>query len=294
MARNLAGRRPARLGAAILLVALAGAGKASAGEYAVHSCAGDSHYSSRAFAEFSSRGMVVKRACNPQGRGLRGLLTGNRVRRGAVSRGARAAVVLRAPYGTRFRTLRWSGTSKRTDCRYSLAVYADGPGMAPRRIRQVPANSGCGGRGDVRSAGWPRPRRYPIQGANRVVQEIVCRGPRGRRSCSAARLNYIRTLNASVTITDDLQPTVAIAGLGLASGRWLGGTQALRFSAWDNVGVRVARAFVGGHLVREGVRCKNPIGGGTKATSVASAPPSFGGRLCLCRRCTSLRVGCWN
>ena len=87
---------------------------ADAGEYSVATCQADSlTFSTRAFVDFATRGMSIKRACNPEGPGLRGLITANVVRRQPVRRGAISMVAIKAPQGTRFTTFRWAGTARR-------------------------------------------------------------------------------------------------------------------------------------------------------------------------------------
>src|SRR5437763_14436178 len=99
---------------AIALAALflgLGATRASAGQFEVASCQADQlNFSTTAFNDFATRGMGVKRACNPEGSGLRGLITTNVVQRGRVAHGAVALVTLNAPAGTRFVHFPWPGT----------------------------------------------------------------------------------------------------------------------------------------------------------------------------------------
>ena len=88
-----------------LLAVLVLPATASAGQYSVASCQADQvMFSTRAFTDFATRGMSIRRACNPQGRGLRGLVTGNVVRRQPLRRGAVSLVAITAPSGTRFTT----------------------------------------------------------------------------------------------------------------------------------------------------------------------------------------------
>lgn len=232
---------------AALIANLAGASGAAAGEFPVQACLADAgRFSTAAFEDFAGSGMNVKRACDPRGPGLRGLVTANAVGSGRVPRGARAAVEMRAPFGTRFRTFRWSGSEERRDCRYALQLYADGPGIAPVVIRDAPPNGSCPEAGRVQAAGWPRPRTHVVDGATRIVQQVVCVPPRGLRYCSSRSLNYIRTFSASAKVADVLGPSVRVVGGGLASGRWVRGPQEVVFDAQDNVGVRSERVFVGG------------------------------------------------
>src|SRR5204863_2034732 len=96
----------------------------------------------------ASRGMRIRSACNPEGPGLRGLVTANVIRRGTVPRGAVARVSISAPAGTQFTTFRWAGTARRRDCRYALQLWADGPGIRTIPLKNVRANQHC-----------PKPRR---------------------------------------------------------------------------------------------------------------------------------------
>src|SRR5687767_11511929 len=101
---------------------------AAAGEFTVASCQADRiSFSTTAFNDFATRGMTVRRACNPEGPGIRGLVTANSTRRGSVPRGSVAMVAFAAPSGTRFTKLRWAGSARRRDCRYALQLYSEGP-----------------------------------------------------------------------------------------------------------------------------------------------------------------------
>jgi hypothetical protein len=242
-------RRACAIAGALALLTLAvPAADARAGEFQVATCQADSlGFTTRPFEDFATRGMQIRRACNPEGRGLRGLITANVIRRGRLPRGARAIVTLNAPAGTRFTRFRWAGTARRRDCRYALQLYADGPDIAAIPIKNVRANRAC-----------PRPRRaqaaqyqsrtFNVTGATRIVQRVICVGGGGRRSCSARAKNFIRTYKAIVGVTDAVPPTAGILhDTPLARGQWVGGaTQPINYDANDNVGVRLATAFVGG------------------------------------------------
>src|SRR5215207_6862151 len=76
------------------LVAVSAEG-APAGEFSVANCQADPlNFSTRAFDDFATRGMKIRRACNPEGPGLRGLITANVVRGGQVPRGAVALATI--------------------------------------------------------------------------------------------------------------------------------------------------------------------------------------------------------
>src|SRR3954464_3886178 len=102
---------------AVLLLALPG--RSHAGEFHVASCQADRlNFSTSAFADFATRGMKIRHACDPEGPGLRGLVTANSISRAAVPRGSVAMATLSAPPGTSFTSFRWAGTARRRDCRF--------------------------------------------------------------------------------------------------------------------------------------------------------------------------------
>jgi hypothetical protein len=238
--------------AALALASLGQASSAAAGEFTIDTCGFDRQsYSTQAFEDFATRGMKWKRACDPEGPGLRGLLNGNVVRSGRVARGARSYFVLTAPPGTYFRLLTWSGELERRDCRYALQLWADRPGGEPIPIKNRRANVGCPRRGLAQAAGWDPPADYAIDGATRVVQRAVCVGASGKPYCSARGFNYIRTWKAKAYVVDQILPEVRVLEDNpFTLGQWVSGTQRVNYDAADNVGVKLARAVVSG-VVRE-------------------------------------------
>lgn len=232
--------------AAVVLCGLA-SGEARAGQFEVASCQADQlNFSTTAFNDFATRGMGVKRACNPEGSGLRGLITKNVVQRGRVAHGAVALVTLNAPAGTRFVNFRWAGTARRRDCGYALQLYADAPDIQPIPIKNVRAGQHCPKPGHAQTAGY-RSRSFNVSGATRIVQRVICEGASGRKSCSARGSNYLRTYKAEVDVADGQAPAVGIVpDTALGRGDWVSGTQPLDYQATDNVGVRSAQALVSG------------------------------------------------
>jgi len=74
------------LGAAL---AVGWSAPAVAGVFTIASCQADQvNFSSTAFIDFATRGRTIRRACNPEGPGIRGLVTANSVGRVAVPRGS--------------------------------------------------------------------------------------------------------------------------------------------------------------------------------------------------------------
>jgi hypothetical protein len=232
------------LAAAISLVAaLATTTPAAAGEYTINACGADrTNYSTLAFEDFATRGMMWKRACDPEGPGLRGLVTSNVVRSGRVSRGARSYFVMRAPYGTQFRRLSWSGQARRRDCRYALQLWAGKPDGQAVPIKNVRANRRCPRPKHAQAAGWTRTRTYDISGATKIVQRVVCVGSRQTPYCSSRGLNYIRTFKAQAVVEDLSTPAIGIVqDNAFTRGEWVRGMQSVTYDAWDNSVVRLVR-----------------------------------------------------
>jgi 5-hydroxyisourate hydrolase-like protein (transthyretin family) len=221
---------------------------AGASEYTINACQADrANYSTRAFEDFATRGMMWKRACDPEGPGLRGLVTANVVRSGRVARGARSYFVMKAPAGTRFARLNWSGQARRRDCRYALQLWADRPDGQSIPIKNVRANRKCPRGKFAQAAGWPRARTYDIDGATKIVQRVVCVGSSKTPYCSSRGLNYIRTFKAQATVVDVSAPVIGIAQDNpLTRGEWVSGVHSVTYGAWDNTGIRVVRPVIAG------------------------------------------------
>ena len=183
--------------------------------------------------------MRIRRACNPEGPGLRGLVTANSSGRGTVPRGAVALVATSAPAGTRFTTFRWAGSLRRRDCRYALQLYAEGPGIKPIALKNVRANQRCPRRARAQAAGY-RSRTFNVDGATRIVQRDL---PGRRRAPLVLRARgqlhphlpgRVRHRRRPAADRDDRCDTP------LATGVWVGGSQPLNYAADDNVGIRQA------------------------------------------------------
>ena len=190
-------------GVAVAVAASFGAGSAQASEFSINACQADrAEFSTRAFEQFANRGMMWRRACNPIGPGLRGLITANVTRAGKVQRGSRAYFVLNAPAGTHFTKLTWSGDARRDDCRYALQLWASRPNGSAVAIKNVRANRGCPDHGSGQTAGWPSGRTYDIDGATRIFQRVLCVASSAKPYCSAHSVNYIRTFKAKAVVID--------------------------------------------------------------------------------------------
>lgn len=273
--------RASALAVAIVLAVVAAPSSASAGEYTIYACqADDAGYVSAAFEDFATRGMKWRRACDPRGKGLRGLVTANVPRAGRVEQGAQSGFILNAPPGTTFSRFRWSGQAQRRDCRYALQLFAERPGTMPVSMKNVRANRGCPRPGLAQSSGAPFPRAYDLGGASRIVQRVVCLGSPKYQFCSAQGQNYIRTFSAEATVTDSSAPAVGVVqDSAFTQGQWVRGTQRFGYDASDNVGVKSATALIsGGVRASESRSCDYaqripcPNGGGPIAVNTAEAP----------------------
>ena len=245
MRSRQAARRVALTIASATLATAISTDRAGAGEFSVANCQADPlNYSTRAYEDFATRGMKIRRACDPEGPGQRGLITGNVVRDGRVRRGAVSMATISAPVGTRFTAFRWAGTARRRDCRYALQLYAEGPDIGTVSMKNVRANERCPRPAGAQIAGF-RSRKFNIMGATRIVQRVICVGGDGRKTCSARGANYLRTYEAEVRIADVTAPSAGVIGdTPLGRGEWVSGTQPLNYDASDNVGVRAAtRSF---------------------------------------------------
>src|SRR3954470_23496647 len=205
----------------------------TANEFTINACQADrGEFSTQAFEDFANRGMMWKRACDPEGPGLRGLVTSNVVREGRVVRGSRSYFVMKAPEGTRFGRLTWSGQARRHDCRYALQLWADRPDGSTVAIKNVRANRGCPNRGKTQAAGWPSAHTYNIEGATRVEQRVLCVGSDETPYCSSRALNYIRTFKAAATVVDVSPPGVTITqDNAFTRGEWVRGRQEVDYTA---------------------------------------------------------------
>lgn len=246
------------LAAVALSSGLATPGPARAGEYTISICQADeAGYVSSAFEQFATRGMRWRRACDPRGDGLRGLITANVPRAGRVEKGAQSGFILNAPPGTSFSRFRWSGQARRRDCRYALQLFADSPGGSAISMKNVRANRGCPRPGMAQASGAPFPHAYGLGGVTRIVQRVVCMGSAKHQFCSAQGRNYIRTFSAEATVVDGTAPSVAVVqDSALSQGQWVRGKQRFSYEASDNVGIKSASALIsGGSLGADSQSC---------------------------------------
>jgi len=241
--------RTSSVALALLVLALGVvAAPASAGELRVATCQADQlNFGTSAFTGmFAARGMRIKRACNPEGSGMRGLITSNTVQSGRVARGAVAVATIDAPPGTRFTSLTWAGTVRRRDCGYAMQLYAWAADTKTVSIKNVRANQSCP-HGKAPQATGYKSRTFKIDGATRIVQRVICEGTAGAKSCSARGSNYIRSYKAVVGVADAAPPTVEVAtDTPLTQGAWVRGSQPLNYTANDNLGVLSAEVFIAG------------------------------------------------
>jgi hypothetical protein len=244
----------AALAVAIVFLGLS-PGSARAGEFTIAACQANGEYSSGAFADFATRGMKWRRACNPLGPGLRGLVTANVAREGHVAKGSQSAFVLEAPPDSTFSRLRWSGYAHRRDCRYALQLYAVSADGSADAIKDVRADHGCPRPDKAQASSFPRPTSYELGGASRIVQRVVCMGAPKTEYCSAKGQNYLQTFTAEATVVDDSPPSVSVTpGGSLVAGEWVAGSQAVGEEASDNTGIKTVQVWIAGASREEEAR----------------------------------------
>ncbi len=262
-----------------LIVASFAPTSAQAGSYPVVACLSDAgRFRTHAFAEFHTPGMSVKRKCQPGVQGTRGLYVGNTVRGRGVPRNSRAVATLNPPPGMSFVNLNWTGSARRTDCRYEIEMSAIGPNVGERLIK-ILAGKKCPKRNRAQVAGRRVRGQGPrnIRGANQIVLRVICRARSGKR-CSARKSNFARLGVVSATVEDSTPPAVSITGGELVSGRWVRGEQPVSYTASDGAGVsrgvgcclaaltRVAKA------IRVTARCPFPAPTGPTRSTPAHGP----------------------
>ena len=259
-ARKPACRRPALVLLVALAIALVGSaypGRAEAGEFTIDACQADAgNFASGAFENFATRGMRWRRACNPLGPGLRGLVTAN-VTRGRP-RGQRSAIGLRPRRAPGHLVLAAALVGSRASARLPLRAAA-----LRRARRRHP------GRDQERPRQPPLPRRRARAGlelAPAAHYELAARpgsssgssasAPPRSQYCSAPWPQLLRDLHRR----SDGRPThrrrrSRSSGRAAGTGRMGERDQSLGYEASDNVGVKgtyaeVERCVPDGHELR--------------------------------------------
>lgn len=154
--------------------------------------------------------------------------------------------MVEAPEGSRFLSVRWSGTARRVDCRYALQVWAETPNAAPLAILNVRPNEGCPKRGRAQGKAVAG-RELALNGATRIVQRVTCVPARGKSACSGRSANYVRTDRLALVVEDAIPPSLEVA---LQDGGWIAGrSQPLLYSARDNTGIANVSAGIGDTIV---------------------------------------------
>ena len=217
-------------------------GPAVAEQFTVASCQADRlNFSTTAFSDFATRGMRIRRACNPEGRAARSRHGELERPRHRASRRGGARGDLRAR-GDAIYDVPLGGLAAAARLPLRAAALRGGTGDQADRAQERAGEPALPARARAQAAGY-RSRTFNVDGATRIVQRVICQGGGGRRSCSARGANYIRTYQAEVGIADDQPPTATIAGdTPLATGAWVGGGQPLNYAADDNVGIQQATA----------------------------------------------------
>ena len=218
------------------------ADRPSPGEFSVATCQADSlTFSTHAFVDFATRGMSIKRACNPEGPGLRGLITAN---------------VFAAP--VRAARSRWSRSAPPRDPLHDVPVGGNGaPARLPLRaaaLRRCARRQADPDQERTRQPALPaqeHAHRPPATGRARTTS--AARRESSSASSASAATAASRARRAARTTSAPTRPRSAsptacrpaaaiVPDTPLARGAWVSGTQPLNYDATDNVGVRLAQA----------------------------------------------------
>ena len=241
--------RRAVLCAAVLLAVLGQPASSAASEYSINACLADpGNFSTQAFSDFATRGMMWKRACDPLGPGLRGLVTSNVPRAGRVARGSRSGFVMTAPPGTRFSRLDLVGPGAPA----RLPLRTPAVGEPPRR----PANT------DQERPSEQALPTHRLRAGRSVASPTHLQHRRSDEDRPADRLRRQGEAASLFEPRPELHPDVQGAGDGggceptggfdrdrTTRSRWGSGCgvgRAVSYGALDNVGVKQAVALVGG------------------------------------------------
>lgn len=217
--------------------------------YRVAACQSDKiANATTAFQWFRSRTMSYYSDCRPhQDIGVR---SANSVSATAeVARNDKSIAAISAPEGTHITEFVWRGAMAHPDCRYALELFAELIDGGTHPIKYKRANRQCEkrpppvGAAAVTETLTYKKSKFKTVPAKRIVQRVVCRAP---KTCSARSRNYVKTLEAELTLVDVQAPTATIiADTPLTNGAWVRGVQALNYAAVDNVGVQNVTAKIG-------------------------------------------------
>jgi hypothetical protein len=166
---------------------------------------------------------------------------------GAVSTpaGPPGGWVFYAPGGTSIASFTIEGNFYGTSG-WQAAGYTEGGAFSGVPFASCPGATCPGGYQHLLGAG------FNGGGAGAVVLRFRCGSVNG---CpNHALFGFLHLFGASVTLTDHTAPGVAITGGSLVAGEWRRGLAAVDFSASDNSGIKLVRAFVDGSPRAEAMR----------------------------------------
>ena len=215
------------LAGVLAAAALVAPSPAAAGEFTITACQADAgEFASGAFENLATRGMRWRRACNPLGPGLRGLVTANVVTTGHVAHGAQSAFVLNAPPGTVISRFRWSGHASGATAATRCRCTRCGPtARTPRSRTCGPTKAVPDPTGRRRRAGRGR-EHSTSAGRPRSSSESSASARSSAQFCSGRGLNYMQTFTAEATVVDNSGPSVSDRRRHAARSRRMGPRQA--------------------------------------------------------------------
>jgi hypothetical protein len=242
--------RKAFVVAAALLCSLIGPSLAEAGEYKVSACGSGAGYRNNLLtASVSDARMSAYTACPNDGNGhFVGLTAMAGIDRGSVPLFANATQTFLAPAGTTIKRahVKASGRAWNGDWVSVLQASNDRFGSNASNL------SGCTARpGDANgcvSALGHLDQNYELSGATGIRSLVACGHTGGCVTVSTGSWPFTRAYyfihEFDITLEDSSVPSIVSTGGGLASGRWLRGTQGLSYRASDNSGISRTRFWV--------------------------------------------------
>ena len=244
------GRRLSALVVVVVASAAVGAASADAAEYRVSACGFNAGHVNHLLGASASDGRLsAYTACPNDGNGhFVGVAAAAGVNVGTVPFFANAMQTFTAPEGTSIRRVHVKADGRAWNGDWTSLLQAS----TDRFAGNVWNLSGCGGNpgsanGCVSAVGADD-RNYEIPGATGVRTVIGCGNFGGCTTISTGSWPFSRAYyfvhEFDVTLDDLSNPSVSAVGGGLASGRWLRGTQLLVFNASDNSGIRRTRFWV--------------------------------------------------
>jgi hypothetical protein len=241
-------------GAAALAVAvvwaLSGAAGAQGAEYKVSACGAESNYRNYLLtASVSDSRMSAYAACPNDGNGhYVGIAALAGIDVGTVPAFANASQTFTAPPGTTIRKLHLNAEGRTWNGNWVALLQSSNDRFASNATTLGGCSGSPGSANGCVAATHYADQDFSFDGATGVRALVGCGNFSGCSTLSTGYWPYTRAYyfmhEFAVTLDDPSKPTVSATGGGLASGKWVRGTQSIAFNATDNSGIRRTRFWV--------------------------------------------------